>query len=105
MGITPNLFNYYLFKLLIKGRYLVVKIGGMNVIADDPINKPSINTKSFPVCYKKMDTGLSYKLPSITKAAEFLKVKISFLSRCIREGKSCKRYNIIWKKNRKVRAM
>jgi hypothetical protein len=56
-----------------------------------------------------MDTGVSYEFPSvcfffykkketITKAAEFLKVTISFLSRCVREGKSCKGYNVTRKK-------
>jgi hypothetical protein len=48
-----------------------------------------------------MDIGVSYEFPSITKAAEFLKVTISFLSRCVREGKICKKYDIT-RKNRKL---
>lgn len=94
MGISPNHFTYYLLKQPIKGRYLVVNIDGVDIITDDQNNKPSINTKSLPVCAIKMDTGVSYEFRSITKAAEFLEVTISFLSRCIREGKSCKGYNV-----------
>lgn len=49
-----------------------------------------------------MDTGVSYEFPSITKEAEFLKVTISFLSRCVREGKCYKGYIVTRKKkNRK----
>lgn len=45
-----------------------------------------------------MDTGVSYEFPSITKEAEFLKVTISFLSRCVREGKCYKGYIVTRKK-------
>lgn len=61
------------------------------------MNKPSINTKSLPICATKMDTGVSYEFPSVTKEAEFLKVTIYFLSRCVREGKSYKGCNVIRK--------
>ena len=61
-------------------------------------NKLSGKTKSLPVCAIKMDTGVSYEFASITKAAEFLKVTIYFLNRCIREGKSCKGYSVTRKK-------
>ena len=61
-------------------------------------NKLSGKTKSLPVCAIKIDTGVSYEFASITKAAEFLKVTIYFLNRCIREGKSCKGYNVTRKK-------
>jgi len=98
MGISPNHFNYYLVKQPIKGRYLIVSIGGKDVIVNDPINKSSINTKSLPVCAIKIEGVESYEFTSITKAAEFIKVTISFLSRCIREGKSCKGYNVTRKK-------
>jgi hypothetical protein len=98
MGISPNHFNYYLDKQPIKGIYLVVKIGGIDVTADYQINKPYVNLKSFPICAIKMDTGVSYEFPSITKAAEFLEVTVSFLSRCVREGKSCRGYNVTRKK-------
>jgi predicted HTH domain antitoxin len=98
MGISPNHFNYYLLKQPIKGMYLVVNIGGIDVTADYQINKPSANPKSLPICAIKMDTGVSHEFPSITKAAEFLKVTISFLSRCVREGKNCKGYNVTRKK-------
>lgn len=97
MGISPNHFNYYLSKQPIKGLYLVLTINGIDVTADYQISKPSINTKSLPICATKIYTGISYEFPSVTKAAEFLKVTISFLSRCVREGKSCKGYNVIRK--------
>ena len=61
-------------------------------------NKLSGKTKSLPVCAIKIDTGVSYEFASITKAAEFLKVTIYFLNRCIREGKSCKGYSVTRKK-------
>ena len=92
--------------------YLVVNIGGIDVTADYQINKPSANPNSLPICAIKMDTGVSHEFPSvcffffiqkketITKAAEFLKVTFSFLSRCVREGKNCKGY-IVTRKNRK----
>lgn len=63
-------------------------MGGIDVTADYQINKPSVNPKSFPICAIKI--AVSYEFPSITKAAEFLKVTVAFLSRCVREGKSCK---------------
>jgi hypothetical protein len=97
MGITPNHFNNYLYKQQIKGVYLVVNINGIDVTGDYLISKTSINTKSLPICATKFDTGVSYEFPSVTKAAEFLKVTISFLSKCVREGKSCKGYNVIRK--------
>jgi len=90
MGISSNHFNYYILKKPIKVIYLVINIGGIDVTADYQINKPSVNPKSFPICAIKRDTGVYYEFPSITKAAEFLKVTIYFLSRCVREGKSCK---------------
>ena len=34
MGISPTHFNYYLSKQPIKGIYLVVKLGGIDVTAD-----------------------------------------------------------------------
>jgi hypothetical protein len=46
-----------------------------------------------------MDKGVSYEFPFITKVAEVLKVTLSFLSRCVREGKRSKGYSD--KKNRK----
>jgi hypothetical protein len=92
MGISPNHFNYYLFKQPIKGIYLVVDIGGIDVTADYQINKPSF------ICAIKMDTGVSYEFPSITKVAKFLKVTVSFLSRCVKEGKSCKGFDVTRKK-------
>ena len=94
MGISPNHFNYYLLKQPIKGMYLVVNIGGIDVIADYQRNKPSANPYSLLICAIKMDTSVSYEFPSITKAAEFLKVTISFLSWCVRIGKSCKGCNV-----------
>ena len=90
MGISLNHFNYYLLKQPIKGIYLIVNMGGIDVTADYQINKPSVNTKYFLICATKMDTGVSYKFPSITKAAEFLKVTIYFFSRWVIQGKSCK---------------
>ncbi len=59
MGISPTHFNYYLFKQPVKRMYLVVKVGGIDVIADYEINKPSVNPKSFPVCATRKDTGVS----------------------------------------------
>jgi hypothetical protein len=99
MGISPNHFNYYLLKQPIKGIYLVVNIGGIDVTEDYQINKPSVNPKSFPICAIKMDTGVSYEFPSITKAAKFLDVTISFLSRGVREGKPCRGYVVTRKKD------
>ena len=98
MGISPTHFNYYVVKQPIKEIYLVVNIGGIDVITDYPINKPSVNPKSLSICVIKMYTNVSYEFPSITKAAEFLKVTISFLSRCVRKGKGCKGYNVTRKK-------
>jgi hypothetical protein len=98
MGISPTHFNYYLSKQPIKGIYLVAKIGGIDVTADYEINKPLVNTKALAVCATKIDTGVSYEFASITKAAEFLEVTISFLSRCVREGKPCRGYNVIREK-------
>lgn len=71
MGISPNHFNYYLLKKPIKVIDLVVNIGGIDVTADYPINKPPANPKSLPICAIKMDTGVSHEFTSITKAAEF----------------------------------
>lgn len=53
MGISPTHFNYYLSKQPIKGIYLVVKVGGIDVTADYEINKPSVNPKSLAVCATK----------------------------------------------------
>ena len=50
MGISPTHFNYYLSKQPIKGIYLVVKVGCIDVTPDYEINKSSINPKSFAVC-------------------------------------------------------
>lgn len=72
MDISPNHFNDYLLKQRIKGVYLIVNIGGIDVTADYPINKPSVNPKSLPICAIKMHTGVSYDFPSITKATEFI---------------------------------
>ena len=99
MGISPTHFNYYLSKQPIKGIYLVAKIGGIDVTADYEINKPLVNPKALTVCATKIDTGVSYEFASITKAAEFLEVTVSFLSRCVREGKSCRGYNVIREKH------
>ena len=76
MGITPNLFNYYLFKLLIKGRYLVVKIGGIDITAENKIRKASVNTKSIAICAIKTDTGISYtgEFPSIFFLSERISI-------------------------------
>ena len=101
MGISPNHFNYYLLKQPIKGIYLVVNIGGIDLTAHYQINKPSVNPKSFLICAIKMDTGVSYEFPSITKAAEFLKITLYFISRCLRKGKNCKGIMLHGKKNRK----
>jgi hypothetical protein len=90
MGIYPNHFNYYLIKQPIKDMYLVVNICGIDVTAYCLINKPSANPNSLLICAIKIDTGVSHDFPSITKAAEFLKVTFYFLSRCVRIGKSCK---------------
>ena len=79
---------------------LVVNIGGIDVTADYQINKPSANPNSLLICPINIDTGVSHGFPSITKGAEFLKVTISFLSRCVREGKNCKGYNVT-RQNRK----
>lgn len=98
MGISPNHFNYYLIKQPIKGMYLVVNIGGIDVTADYQINKPSANPKSIITCAIKIDTGVSHEFPSITKAAEFLKVTIYYLRRCVREGKNGKGYTVTRKK-------
>ena len=98
MGISPNHFNYHLVKQPIKGIYLVVKIGGIDVTADYQINKPSVNPKSISVCAIEIATGASYNFSSITKAAEFLKVTTPFLSRCVRKGKSCRGYIVTRKK-------
>ena len=86
MGITSTHFNYYLSKQPIKWIYLVVKLGGINITAYYEINKPSLNSKSLAVCATKKDTSVYYEFASITKAAEFLEVTFSFLSRCVREG-------------------
>jgi len=44
MGISPTHFYYYLSKKKpIKGIYLVIKLGGIDVTADYEINKPSVN--------------------------------------------------------------
>ena len=51
-----------------------------------------LTPKSIIICGIKIDTGVSHEFPSITKAAEFFKVTISYLSRCVREGKNCKGY-------------
>jgi hypothetical protein len=94
MGISPTHFNYHLSKQPVKGIYLVVMIGGIDVQADYVINNPSANSKSIAVCVIKKDSGVSTEFSSITNAAEFLGVTTSFLSRCIREGKPCRGYNL-----------
>jgi hypothetical protein len=65
MGISKNHFSYYILKQPIKGKYLVVKVGNMDVIVYNSIYKPSISTKSIPVCVTKMDTGVSYEFASV----------------------------------------
>jgi hypothetical protein len=69
MGISQNNFNYYLSKQPIKGLYLVLTINTIDVTADYQMNKPSINTNSLPIFSTKIDTGVSYEFPSVTKAA------------------------------------
>lgn len=98
MGISPNHFNYYLLKQPIKGMYQVVNLGGIDVTVYYQINKRSANPKSIITCAIKIDTGVSHEFPSITKAAEFLKVTISYLRRCVREGKNGKGYIVSRKK-------
>ena len=93
MGISLTHFNYHLSKQPVKGIYLV-KIGGKDVTTDYLIKNPSANTKSVAVCVVKKDTGVSIEFSSITNAAEFLGITTSFLSRCIREGKPCRGYNV-----------
>lgn len=107
MVIYPNNFNYYLFKQPIKDMYLVVNIRGIDLTAYSLINKPSANPNSLLICDIKIDTGVSHEFTSITKAAEFFKVTVSFLSRCVRTGKSCKGYNVtqIKKIGRKLKAI
>lgn len=83
MDISPNLFCYCLLKQPIKGKYIVVKLGGLDVIVVNSINKPSISTKSLPVCVTKMDTGVSYEFASvcfffIKKKNKLLKKQLSF---------------------------
>jgi hypothetical protein len=86
MGISPNHFNYYLLKQPIKGMYLVVNIGGIDVTADYQINKPSANPKSLPICAIKRDTGVSHEFPSVcffffyTKKKKLLQKQQSFKS-------------------------
>ena len=101
MGFSPIYFNYYLLKQPIKDMYLVVNIRGIDLTAYSLINKPSANPNSLLICDIKIDTSVSHEFTSITKAAEFLKVTISYLSRCVREGKNCKGYIVTRKKNRK----
>ena len=48
----------------------------------------------------KYQVYYTIKCKSITKAAEFLKVTIYFLNRCIREGKSCKGHSVTRKKQK-----
>lgn len=50
MGISPTHFHYHLSKQPVKGIYLVVMIGGIDVQADYVINNPSGNSKSIAVC-------------------------------------------------------
>ncbi len=78
--------------------YLVVNICAIYVTAYYQINKPYGNTKSIIICAIKNYTGVSHKFPSITKTAEVLKVTIYYFSRCVREGKNCKGYIVIRKK-------
>jgi len=96
MGISPTHFNYYLSKQPIKGIYLVVKLGGIDITADYEINKPSVNSKSITICALNKDTGLSHEFSSITEAAKFLEVTISFLTLCVREGKPCRGYVVTY---------
>ena len=78
--------------------YLVVNIGGIDLTAYYQINKTYANTKSIIICAIKIYTGVSHEFPSITKAAEVLKVTIYYFSRCLREGKNCKGYIVTRKK-------
>lgn len=50
MGISPTHFNYHLSKQPVKGIYLVVMIGGIDVQADYVINNPLADSKSIAVC-------------------------------------------------------
>jgi hypothetical protein len=54
IGISPTYFNNYLSKQPIKGIYLVVKLGGIDVTVDYVINKPTVNPKSLAVCATKI---------------------------------------------------
>jgi len=92
MNISPTHFNYYLSRQPIKGKYLVTKIDDIDVTSVYKINEPRVNPKALIVCATKIDSGSSFTFPSMTKAAEFLGVTLSFLSRCVREGKHCRGY-------------
>ena len=85
MDISPTHFNYYLSKQPIKGIYLVVKVGGIDVTADYEINKPSANPNSLPVCATKKYSCI-LRVFIYYKSSRVLEVTISFLSRCVRES-------------------
>jgi hypothetical protein len=117
MGISPNHFNYYILKQPIKGIYLVINIGGIDVNADYQINKPSVNPKSFPICAVKMDTGVSYEFPSVClfffytkkkkqlqKQQSFLKLPFLFLADVLEKVKVV-RGMVLHGKNRKLGAI
>jgi hypothetical protein len=65
MGISPTHFNDYISKQQIKGIYLVVKLGAIDITADYEINKPSVNSKSIAICALNKDTGLSHEFSSV----------------------------------------
>lgn len=90
MNISPTHFNYYLSRQPIKGKYLVTKIDDIDVTSVYKINEQRVNPKAFIVCVTNIESGASFAYPSMTKAAEFLGVTVSFLSRCVREGKHCR---------------
>lgn len=60
--------------------YLVVNIGGTGVTSYQQVNKPSDNPNSILICIIKIDNGVSHEFLYITKAVEFLKVTIYFLT-------------------------
>lgn len=87
--------------------YLVVNIGDVyighvDITVDQQINKPYADINSLLICAIEIDIGVSNEFPSITKAAEFLKVTVYLLSRCVRYGENCKAYHVIRKTGRLI---
>jgi len=90
MEISSTYFKYYLNKQPIKGFYTIVKLGNVELSAIYTGDTTLVNFKAHSVYVTNADTFESKQFPSITKAAEFLCVTKSYLSRCIRQNKSCK---------------